>query len=51
MLVNSPLTGNNYLTWSKLMVIALKAKDKLGFINGKCKMPNPEDTSYEEWQG
>ncbi|XP_021600646.1 uncharacterized protein LOC110606196 [Manihot esculenta] len=32
------------------MVIALKAKDKLGFINGKCKMPDQDDINYEEWQ-
>lgn len=38
-LVSSPLNGNNYLTWSRSMIIAIKAKDKLGFINGKCKVP------------
>ncbi|XP_021596679.1 uncharacterized protein LOC110603290 [Manihot esculenta] len=32
------------------MIIALKAKDKLGFINGKCKMPEQNDKNYEEWQ-
>lgn len=33
-LVTDLLTGNNYLTWSKLMKTALLTKNKLGFING-----------------
>lgn len=49
-LVSSPLNGNNYVTWSRSMVIALKTKDKLEFINGKCKVPEQNDKSYEEWQ-
>lgn len=47
-IVRSPLTKNNYLIWSISMIIALKAKDKLGLINGKCKMPDPNAPSYEE---
>lgn len=30
-LVSSPLNGNNYLTWIRSMIIAIKAKDELGF--------------------
>ena len=35
-LITAPLTGSNYLTWSRSMKIALIAKQKLGFVNGKC---------------
>ena len=34
-LVTAPLTGSNYLIWSRSMKIALIAKQKLGFVNGK----------------
>ncbi|KAF7825114.1 Retrovirus-related Pol polyprotein from transposon RE1 [Senna tora] len=33
-LVNTPLTGTNYLTWSLAMMTSLEAKDKLGFVHG-----------------
>lgn len=48
-LITSLLTGNNYLTWSRSVKIALVAKRKLGFINGKCKQPNEKDPKYEQW--
>ena len=33
-LVTAPLTGKNFLTWSRSIKIALGAKMKLGFIDG-----------------
>ncbi|KAG8660311.1 hypothetical protein MANES_02G144450v8 [Manihot esculenta] len=44
-LVSSPLTGDNYLSWSRSMLIALRAKDKLGFIDGKCRV----DSAVASW--
>ncbi|XP_010260889.1 PREDICTED: uncharacterized protein LOC104599848 [Nelumbo nucifera] len=32
-----------------LMRIALKAKNKLGFIDGTCEEPDPTSAEYEEW--
>ncbi|KAJ9132934.1 hypothetical protein P3X46_033751 [Hevea brasiliensis] len=32
------------------MIIALRAKDKLGFINGKCEMPSVDSPLFERWQ-
>lgn len=32
------------------MKIALRAKDKLGFINGKIDVPNMNSNEYEQWQ-
>lgn len=34
-LVSTPMNGSNYLSWSRAVHIALGAKMKLGFINGK----------------
>ncbi|KAK4392660.1 hypothetical protein Sango_2043800 [Sesamum angolense] len=41
-LVSSLLNGKNYLPWSRSIRIALGAKMKLGFINGKSKKPNED---------
>ena len=35
-LVTTSLTGSNYLIWSRLMKIALIAKQKVGFVTEKC---------------
>lgn len=49
--VSSPLTGDNYLSWSRSMLIALRAKDKLGFIDGKCGKPESESKkTLERWK-
>lgn len=34
LLVSQPLTRDNYVSWSRAMVIALSVKNKLGFIDG-----------------
>ncbi|XP_075499123.1 uncharacterized protein LOC142537497 [Primulina tabacum] len=40
-LVNDQLTGTeNYGVWSRAMLIALRAKNKTGFIDGTFKRPN-----------
>ena len=33
-LVSQPLTGDNYASWSRSMIIALSIKNKFGFIDG-----------------
>ena len=48
-LVTAPLTGSNYLTWSRSMKIALIAKQKLGFVNGKCVQSDMNSKEYEGW--
>lgn len=47
-LVSTPLTGNNHLSWNRSMKIASGAKVKLGFINGKYKMPNEDSLDFEQ---
>lgn len=35
-----PLIGNNYHTWSRLVLMALTAKNKIGFMNGAISKPS-----------
>lgn len=48
-LVSTPLDGTNYLSWCRSVKIALGAKTKLGFINGKCVKPVEHTEEYEQW--
>jgi hypothetical protein len=49
MIVSSPLNGENYYTWARSMSMALTAKNKLQFINGKLPKPLPSDPDYFAW--
>ncbi|XP_075500176.1 uncharacterized protein LOC142538761 [Primulina tabacum] len=42
-LLSQPLTGENYVTWSRAMRIALSVKKKLRFIDGSITQPNNSD--------
>ena len=42
-LVSQPLTGDNYASWNRAMLIALSIKNKLGFINGSIEKPEAND--------
>lgn len=48
-LTTSLLSGNNYLTWSRSIKIALGAKTKLGFVDGRCVKPEEKDPKYDQW--
>ncbi|KAL5796664.1 hypothetical protein ACOSQ2_001484 [Xanthoceras sorbifolium] len=48
-LVTTPLTGKNFLTWSRSVKIALGVKLKLGFIDGSYKVPNKDSPLYDQW--
>ena len=50
-LVTQPLLGvRNYQSWSRAMVLALTAKKKIGFVNGKVMKPNLDSPLYEDWE-
>ncbi|KAK9278285.1 hypothetical protein L1049_027850 [Liquidambar formosana] len=50
-LVSQLLTSENYSTWSRSIIMALTAKNKLGFIDGTIKrVVDPSDTSYLPWK-
>lgn len=42
-------TGENYNEWSIELVNALKAKRKLGFIDGSILKPSIDDSNFELW--
>ncbi|KAK9135468.1 hypothetical protein Syun_014798 [Stephania yunnanensis] len=48
-LVSDSLTGSNYLSWSRAMMIALGAKTKIGFIDGRCIKPDSADPNLDRW--
>ncbi|KAF5481763.1 hypothetical protein F2P56_002391 [Juglans regia] len=50
-LVPELLTVDNYTTWSRAMQRALRAKNKLGFINGEISKPtSTNDPLLEVWE-
>lgn len=50
LLVSHVLLGENYHTWSRSMQMALKAKNKIGILNGSIIRLNLTDFSYEKWK-
>ncbi|XP_035542105.1 uncharacterized protein LOC118344813 [Juglans regia] len=50
-LVANLLTTDNYSTWSPTMRRALRAKNKLGFINGSISKPTDmDDLLFDAWE-
>ncbi|KAI4381652.1 hypothetical protein MLD38_007709 [Melastoma candidum] len=43
------LGDGNYLTWSRAMLTALRAKNKVGFINGDIKKPEKTNPLFDRW--
>lgn len=48
-LVSQPLYGNNYPTWSRSMLMALNAKNKVGFVTGAIAKPSTSDPNFAVW--
>ncbi|KAM6588160.1 hypothetical protein CsatA_010765 [Cannabis sativa] len=49
-LVPKILTGSeNYSTWRRSMMIALVARNKMKFVNGKLPQPDEEHNDYDAW--
>ncbi|KAL0444537.1 UNVERIFIED_CONTAM: hypothetical protein Slati_2176400 [Sesamum latifolium] len=48
-LVSSPLTGDNYLVWSRAVKFALGAKKRLSFIDGRSVRPAENSEELDEW--
>ncbi|RVW61611.1 hypothetical protein CK203_065393 [Vitis vinifera] len=51
MLVPTKLNGVNYPSWTKSMIHALTAKNKIGFVNGSIQPPSEigQPTNYALW--
>ncbi|XP_075083718.1 uncharacterized protein LOC142167675 [Nicotiana tabacum] len=41
--------GTRYRSWRKGVLRALSVKNKVGFITGKCKKPNTDEATYDQW--
>lgn len=44
------LNGSNYLAWNRSMKRALRAKNKLVFIDGSIPMPDNGDLNCQAWE-
>ncbi|KAB5569055.1 hypothetical protein DKX38_002848 [Salix brachista] len=50
-LVTDLLTTENYVTWARAMKRVLRAKNKLGLIDGSItKLTDPSDPLFEAWE-
>ncbi|KAJ1435351.1 Gag-polypeptide of LTR copia-type [Sesbania bispinosa] len=49
-LVTVPLTGDNYRNWARSMRTTLRAKTKLGFIDGTIKKPPVRSPELFHWE-
>ncbi|KAH0665715.1 hypothetical protein KY285_026921 [Solanum tuberosum] len=48
-LVNSPFNGKGYGGWRRSILIALSAKNKVGFIDGTHKEPTLISPDFKLW--
>ncbi|XP_060195110.1 uncharacterized protein LOC132624330 [Lycium barbarum] len=48
-LVINSFDGRGYQGWRRSVLIALSAKNKLGFINGKCVEPEATAKDFPQW--
>ncbi|XP_010271259.1 PREDICTED: uncharacterized protein LOC104607332 [Nelumbo nucifera] len=48
-LVSCSFTGGNYFTWQHAMCIALRAKNKYGFVDGSLQRPSPSMVEEQAW--
>ncbi|XP_021991325.1 uncharacterized protein LOC110888093 [Helianthus annuus] len=39
----------NYIVWASVMKLALEAKNKYGFMDGKCEKPEDDDVLSAQW--
>ncbi|XP_019257841.1 PREDICTED: uncharacterized protein LOC109236071 [Nicotiana attenuata] len=41
--------GTGYRSWRRGILRALSVKNKVGFVNGKCKKPKIDEVTYDQW--
>ncbi|XP_070014748.1 uncharacterized protein [Nicotiana sylvestris] len=49
-LVPISFDGPGYRSWRRRVLRALSLKNKVGFINGKCRKADSRDPSYNQWE-
>ena len=45
-----PFNGQNYLKWSQAVELYLKARGKMGHLNGRVMAPSTTDLGYDKWE-
>ncbi|XP_070040382.1 uncharacterized protein [Nicotiana tomentosiformis] len=50
MLVSVAFDGTSYRSWRRGILRALSVKNKVGFITGKCKKPEPISATLDQWE-
>ncbi|XP_016478120.1 uncharacterized protein LOC107799513 [Nicotiana tabacum] len=50
MLVPVVLDGTSYRSWRRGVLGALSVKNKVGFITRKCKKPDSNHATFEQWE-
>ncbi|XP_047265098.1 uncharacterized protein LOC124897019 [Capsicum annuum] len=49
-LVTTPFDGVGYGSLKRGVLTALSAKNKIGFVNGECRNPDPGTSRYRQWE-
>ncbi|KAL4302210.1 hypothetical protein GQ457_10G003950 [Hibiscus cannabinus] len=49
LLVTQPLASDNYNSWKRSMLMALSAKNKIGFVDGSIVAPASTSTNFQAW--
>ncbi|KAL0427791.1 UNVERIFIED_CONTAM: hypothetical protein Slati_2953900 [Sesamum latifolium] len=50
MMILAPLNGNNWLSWSRSLQIALEGRDRLDFSDGVCAKPDEGSAELIHWR-
>nr|XP_009762739.1 PREDICTED: uncharacterized protein LOC104214726 [Nicotiana sylvestris] len=50
MLVSTPFDGIVYKSWRRSVLRGLSVKNKLGFISGECRQPDPLSPQFRQWE-
>ncbi|KAL0451845.1 UNVERIFIED_CONTAM: hypothetical protein Slati_1162600 [Sesamum latifolium] len=50
LMITAPFNGNNWLSWSRSVRIALEGHDRLGFIDGSCAKPDEGAADLKQWR-
>ncbi|XP_075640631.1 uncharacterized protein LOC142612419 [Castanea sativa] len=49
-LTSQPLTGlENYMSWARLVFLALSSRNKFGFMTGSIPEPDPSSPLFNSW--
>ncbi|KAG8488956.1 hypothetical protein CXB51_016958 [Gossypium anomalum] len=49
-ITNHRLDGKNFLQWSQSVLMALRGRGKIGYINGQIPRPASTDSGYTTWE-